>query len=164
MRFRTVAVALLGFMVAWGATPVLGLAAPARVHSHSRAVLTVLSLINHDRQSAGLGPLHLDAALDRAALGHSMDMAQRRYFSHTAPDGSSPFDRIVRAGERYHDAGENLGTDNGRLRKTMLMAIEVAMLNSPEHRANLLRSTFSRVGIGVTSSGGTVYLTEDFAG
>jgi uncharacterized protein YkwD len=38
------------------------------------------------------------------------------------------------------------------------------MLHSPEHRANLLRSTFTQVGIGIAVSGSSIYVTEDFTG
>jgi uncharacterized protein YkwD len=46
----------------------------------------------------------------------------------------------------------------------MVQRIEAAMLRSPEHRANLLRRSFLRVGIGIALYDGELYLTEDFAG
>jgi uncharacterized protein YkwD len=69
-----------------------------------------------------------------------------------------------RAGARYRYAGENLGTDTGSNQIAMLEAIETAMLQSPGHRANLLRATFTRVGVGIVTTPDSIYVTEDFAG
>jgi uncharacterized protein YkwD len=120
--------------------------------------------VNHDRAAHGLAPLRLNRLLTQVARLHSKDMATHDYFSHQGEDGSTPFSRLNRAGARYRFAGENLGTDTGTNQTLMLQAIETAMLQSPEHRANLLRSSFTRVGIGIVSTGDTIYVTEDFAG
>ncbi len=49
----------------------------------------MLQLINHARTQRGLAPLHVHAALSRAALAHSRDMMRRHYFSHSSPGGAS---------------------------------------------------------------------------
>jgi uncharacterized protein YkwD len=139
-------------------------AAPSAAPAHASASSLVLQLINHDRASAGLGPVSLNARLSAVALGHSIDMANRNYLSHDAPGGISPYDRMGRAGVTYHIAGENIGYDTGTSHWAMLRAIDVAMLNSPEHRANLLRRSFLRVGIGIAVIGDSLYVTEDFTG
>lgn len=122
------------------------------------------ALINMDRQAAGLPPLSPGVRLAIAARRHSLDMAVRHYTSHVTPEGLSPYQRMTQAGVRYRVAGENLGWDNGTDTTAMLQAIEVAMMNSPEHRANLLRSTFHFVGIGIAAEGDHLYVTEDFKG
>lgn len=124
----------------------------------------MLAIINADRHAAGLSALSFDNRDAQVAIQHSRDMATNHYFSHTSPEGLSPFDRLHRAGITYAVAGENLGTDTGTNKVAMLQAIEVAMLHSPEHRANLLRATFTHVGIGVTFHGGVIFVTEDFTG
>jgi uncharacterized protein YkwD len=111
-----------------------------------------------------VAPLRLNRLLTEAALLHSKDMATHNYFAHEGEDGSTPFSRMDHVGARYRYAGENLGTDSGTNQTLMLQAIETAMIQSPSHRANLLRSTFTRVGIGIVTTGDTVYVTEDFAG
>ena len=63
--------------------------------------------------------------------------------------------------------GENLAWGTGPLRTAS--AIVAAWLASPEHRANLLRPAFSRVGIGdlvgaFQGHGGAHVVTADFAG
>jgi uncharacterized protein YkwD len=124
----------------------------------------MLRIINADREAHGLGPLLVDGRTAQVALGHSVDMATSQYLSHSGRDGSSPFARMDRAGISYHLAGENIGYDAGTARSAMLHAIEAAMLRSPEHRANLLRVSFTHVGIGVAWRGGALYITEDFTG
>jgi uncharacterized protein YkwD len=69
-----------------------------------------------------------------------------------------------RAGIRFYEAGENLGYASGADLQKMLSMIDTAMMRSPEHRDNLLRTTFRRVGIGIVLTGDKVYVTEDFTG
>lgn len=122
----------------------------------------MLAFINQDRQAAGLAPLRMGRRLANVALAHSLDMADHGYLSHITPQGASPYDRMVQAGIHYRSAGENIGVDSGVSQMQMLKQIEGAMLKSPEHRANLLRPTFTRVGIGIAITGDQLYITEDF--
>src|SRR5687768_9957359 len=55
-------------------------------------------LLNRARVKEGLKPLARNGDLDQAAQEHSRDMAGRSYLDHTAPDGSEPMDRAIRAG------------------------------------------------------------------
>jgi uncharacterized protein YkwD len=107
----------------------------------------MLQLINQERAAAGLGPLRDDAELAEVARSHSRDMFARGYFSHIAPDGKDPFDRIRQAQVRFITAGENLA-----LAPTLRQAHE-GLMNSPGHRANILRPAFGRVGIGIVDGG-----------
>jgi uncharacterized protein YkwD len=162
-RFALVAVCLLS-LTTLAATPHAAAASTAWKAASYRTERFMLRVINHDRRVSGLAPLRFDSQLEHAAVAHSLDMAVHGYFSHTAPDGASPYDRMGSVGVRYHVAGENLGYDEGGQARSMLRSIEVAMLKSPEHRANLLRVSFQRVGIGIALAGSQVYVTEDFAG
>lgn len=137
-------------------------AASVRSHARFTAGREMLAIINTDRHAAGLSPLAFNTAVAAVAKSHSEDMALNHYFSHTSRTGLSPFDRLRQGGISYQTAGENLGLDSGTNRMAMFRTIEVAMLHSPEHRANLLRPTFTRVGIGVIARAGTMYVTEDF--
>lgn len=107
----------------------------------------MLHLINQERAAAGLGPLRADPELAEVARSHSRDMFARGYFSHVAPDGKDPFDRIRQAQMRFVTAGENLA-----LAPTLRQAHE-GLMNSPGHRANILRPAFGRVGIGIVDGG-----------
>jgi uncharacterized protein YkwD len=106
----------------------------------------MLDLVNAERSRAGLRPLAADEKLRQVARGHSLEMFQQDYFSHSSPTAGSPFDRMHAAGIQFTVAGENLA---------FAPNVEVAhqgLMNSPGHRANILRREFGRVGIGVIRS------------
>lgn len=107
----------------------------------------MLDLVNRERQTAGLPPLQADPELTEVARKHSADMFARGYFAHDTPDGLSPFDRMREANVRFLTAGENLA-----LAPTLQIA-HTGLMNSPGHRANILRREFGRVGIGVMDGG-----------
>jgi len=107
----------------------------------------LLELVNEERVSRGLQPLAADTALRRVARMHSADMFERGYFSHFTPEGADPFDRIRSGRIRFVTAGENLA-----LAPTVRIAHD-GLMNSPGHRANILRPQFGRVGIGIMDGG-----------
>jgi uncharacterized protein YkwD len=107
----------------------------------------MLDLVNQERQAAGLNPLQPDPELTEVARRHSADMFARGYFAHDTPEGLTPFDRMRDAGVRFLTAGENLA-----LAPTIPVA-HTGLMNSPGHRANILRPQFGRVGIGVMDGG-----------
>jgi uncharacterized protein YkwD len=124
----------------------------------------MLQLVNADRGQAGLPALRLSHRLTVAAQVHSLDMAEHRYFSHTARNGETVIQRFQAAGVRYHEAGENLGEAEDGAPLSMLRMINGVMMQSSHHRANLLDPQYRRIGISVVFTGQQVYVTEDFAG
>lgn len=107
----------------------------------------MLQLMNEERAAQGVGPLRADPELTAVARAHSRDMFARGYFSHVSPDGKDPFDRIRQAKVGYFVAGENIA-----LARTLPLAHQ-GLMNSPGHRANILRPAFGRVGIGIVDGG-----------
>ncbi len=107
----------------------------------------MLEMVNEERRAAGLNPLAPDPELTEVARRHSTDMFARGYFSHYTPEGRSPFDRIRESNVRFRTAGENLA-----LAPTLPIA-HTGLMNSPGHRANILRPEFGRVGIGIMDGG-----------
>ena len=108
---------------------------------------------------AAAPPLTLNTLLDRAALEHSRDMANRNYFDHTGSDGSTPADRITRTGYKWHMVGENLAAG--------MTAPEDAVagwVKSPHHCANLMTARFSEMGLAfaVNPSGSNIHWTQTF--
>jgi len=101
-----------------------------------QAEQSLLDAINDARETYHVQPLVRDARLDRWAREHSDEMIKQRYFGHSAHLERLP-GQVV---------GENLAWCSSWLR---IHAIIAAWLASPEHRANLLRPGFHRVGIGV---------------
>jgi uncharacterized protein YkwD len=116
----------------------------------------MLVLVNQERERAGLQPLQSDDSLKAVARAHSQEMFEAGYFAHISPNTGSPFDRMRKAGIRYLAAGENLA-----YAPTVQVAHE-GLMNSPGHRANILRPEFNKVGIGAIRSDfrGTMFSQE----
>jgi len=107
----------------------------------------MLDLVNQERAAHGLRPLAPDPELTEVARRHSADMFARGYFAHDTPEGLTPFDRMHQAHVQFLTAGENLA-----LAPTLPVA-HTGLMNSPGHRANILRPQFGRVGIGIVDGG-----------
>ncbi|CAN5866232.1 hypothetical protein BH18ACI4_BH18ACI4_26070 [soil metagenome] len=117
----------------------------------------MLRLVNKERISAGLRSLAPDPELTEVARRHSADMFARGYFAHDTPEGRDPFDRMRAGDVRFLTAGENLA-----LARTVQIA-HTGLMNSPGHRANILRSEFGRLGIGIMDGGMRgVMVTQNF--
>lgn len=118
----------------------------------------VLKLVNRARAENGLNPLLWADDLADIARAHSADMIERGFFSHTNPDGQSPFDRIKSNGISYRAAAENIAYGQPDAE-----AVMNSWMNSAGHRANILNENLKEIGIGaVKDSNGTVYWTQVF--
>ena len=117
----------------------------------------VIRLVNEIRASNGLKTLTYDWELARVAEYKSRDMRDRGYFSHTSPTYGSPFQMMKSFGISYRSAGENIAMGY----KTP-EAVVNAWMNSPGHKANILNSSFTHIGIGYVKDGN--YWTQMFVG
>lgn len=116
-----------------------------------------LTLLNQDRAENGLSALKSNSQLTTLARNYAKDMIDRNYFSHYNPEGQSPFDRMTAAGISYKTAGENLAINSS------VANAEKAFMNSSGHRANILNSTYTDVGVGVVrNASGQVYVVQEF--
>ncbi|GAA1423478.1 CAP domain-containing protein [Streptomyces thermospinosisporus] len=135
-------------------------ASPLTPEGLNGTLAEVLDLTNRERVRAGLPPLAADARLAAAAQAHSADMVARDFYSHTAPDGSRPWDRAAAAGFTGRTVGENIACGQRS-------AAEVVQgwMNSPGHRANILKPAFDRLGVGLAGGGRAgLYWTQLFGG
>lgn len=107
----------------------------------------MLARVNEERTSRGLVALVMDEELRGVARAHADDMFKRGYFAHDTPDGVDPFERMSQAGITYGLAGENLAL------APSLESAHTGLMNSPGHRANILKEGFRKVGIGVLDGG-----------
>lgn len=110
--------------------------------------LKVLELVNIERGKNGLSPLSINNDLSAVARMHSKDMNDRNFFSHTNPDGLSPFDRMKKYGISYRAAGENIAAGQA----TPEQVVD-SWMNSKGHRENILNPTYHKIGIGYYNSG-----------
>jgi uncharacterized protein YkwD len=113
----------------------------------ARVRAATLCLINAQRTRYGDRPLTENAMLDRAAVLHSLDMAQRHYFEHVDPDGVGPDARIMRQGYPPILVGENLAW--AETFKSPPAVIVSLWMKSPGHRANILEPRYREIGIGM---------------
>lgn len=107
---------------------------------------SIISLSNSSRAEAGLGDLSNNGQLTSAATAKANDMLEKDYFSHTSPDGKTPWDFISASGYGYVYAGENLAI--GYNNSTELHS---AWMNSPSHRENIMNPNFREIGVAVVS-------------
>lgn len=108
----------------------------------------VLRLVNVERAQAGLPALKNDWELARVAEHKSLDMAEKGYFSHNSPTYGSPFDMMKAYGINYRAAGENIAKGQ----RTPQEVVN-AWMNSSGHRANILSSNFTHMGVGYVKDG-----------
>jgi uncharacterized protein YkwD len=107
----------------------------------------MLDLVNDERRREGLHALTADPEATVVARDHARDMLARGYFSHVTPDGLDPGDRARRGRLAFRITGENLA-----LARNLPMAHQ-GLMDSPGHRANILRPAYGRVGIGIVDAG-----------
>lgn len=115
----------------------------------------VVRLVNVERAKQGLAPLKQDWQLSRVARYKSQDMRDLGYFSHTSPTYGSPFDMMRSFGISYRTAGENIAKGYSSPE-----AVVKGWMNSPGHRANILHSSYTHIGVGYVASGN--YWTQMF--
>ena len=113
-----------------------------------------LQLINDYRAGKGLAPLKLDPRLTIAAKAQSRDLASTDRISHYGSDGSSPWDRVKRAGYNARIAAENVGTGQASLDEVFKGWTE-----SPGHNRNLLLPGAHDMGIALVEDSKTEFKT-----
>ena len=104
----------------------------------------VLELVNQERTEQGLDALVWNEDVAKVAQEKAEDMARNGYFSHTSPTYGSPFEMMKSFGISYSAAGENIAKGY-----TTPEAVMHGWMNSEGHRANILNSQFTQLGVGV---------------
>ena len=138
------------------------LAPAAHAATLSQSERSLLGAVNDVRAAHNLRPLQVDQKLLATARGYSATMIQQDVFTHGAFS-----ERLAGSGARGPAFGENLAWGTGRLAGAR--NIVRLWMESPGHRANLLRPGWTRVGIGARVGNflgypGATVITADFAG
>lgn len=102
--------------------------------------------VNAERTRAGLSPVTADSSIVQVARAQSRDMFTRRYFSHYSPEGKDAGDRLKEGGVTFVVAGENLAYAPD------VKTAHEGLMNSPEHKKNILEPQFHHIGIGIIST------------
>lgn len=136
--------------------PVQGSSSVSAGIQSSSAASEVVRLTNSARSQNGYAALVEDGALSEAAAVRAREIA--RSFSHTRPSGASFSSALSESGVSYLRAGENIASG-----QKSASEVVNAWMNSPGHRANILNSSYSRIGSASVNIDGTLYWVQLFA-
>ena len=136
--------------------PVQGSSSVSAGIQSSSAASEVVRLTNSARSQNGYAALVEDGALSDAAAVRAREIA--RSFSHTRPSGASFSSALSESGVSYLRAGENIASG-----QKSASEVVNAWMNSPGHRANILNSSYSRIGSASVNIDGTHYWVQLFA-
>ena len=133
-----------------------------------KAILDAVNVARASARSCGnqrfapARPVTWNGTLGDAALAHSRDMAEHRYFSHKGRDGAGAAERALRAGYRWLRIGENIAAGQNSPAEVV-----AGWLSSPGHCANIMQAGFTEMGaayaINQGRTGERVYWTQVFA-
>lgn len=126
------------------------------VKTKSQSVLAVATNVspaalleetNAQRKATDAVSLTINEKLNGAAQKKAQDMVTRNYWSHKTPEGTDPWNFIIKENYEYKKAGENLayGFDSSD-------SVVNGWMNSQSHRENLLDKDFTEVGFGVANA------------
>jgi uncharacterized protein YkwD len=114
----------------------------------------ILYYTNQERAQQQLAPLIASDTLATVARAHSTDMKARNFFSHTNPDGLDPWERMTAAGYSFWCAAENIActssfttaSDPDTVGRSI---VQDQWMQSAGHRANILGTCVTEIGVGV---------------
>ena len=123
----------------------------------------IFQRVNEERSAAGLPALSYNTTMEHYARIKSKDMGDNGYFEHTDLQGRLMNERIQADGITYRAWGENIAYIQG-INDYSALGIRFMdnWMNSPGHKANILSSNFSSIGVGVCKIGDTYYATQEF--
>lgn len=114
-----------------------------KVQATNLSVNEVIVLTNKERTVRGLKALTVNEQLQIMAEVKAKDILAQQYFDHVSPEGRSMVNLAKDAGYSYTLIGENLALGNfGNS-----VALVRGWMNSPGHRANILQTKFTEIGV-----------------
>lgn len=124
--------------------PRLEVSADPPPSSREEAEERMLVLVNKDRAKHGLKALKNDPRLVSVGRKHSDEMLETGHVAHVSPRTGSAGDRVKAGNVRTAVVLENVARAYG------VGEAQQGLMNSPGHRANLLSTNVSHIGIGIT--------------
>ncbi len=118
-------------------------------------ITRIVELVNVQRAAAGLSPVTASAALSAAADVRAQEIVGN--FSHYRPNGTYFNTVLDQRGISYNGAGENIAYGYDTPERVM-----TEWMNSAGHRANILDSRYTKLGVGYYEQGGVKYWTQMF--
>lgn len=128
----------------------------------------MLRLTNQQRAKTGLAELDRDGCLSQLARAQSTDMLVNRYVGHVNTAGQGASLRVgIHCRTFVGTSGENVWTGSGHdvaPAKRLARLIMDNWMQSPGHRANILRPDFNLMGVGVVYRNSRISATQVFGG
>src|SRR5690348_1126813 len=121
----------------------------------SNVARNLFEAANRARKSKGLPPFKWDEALATAAQTHAREMAKHNSVAHQFRGEETLPVRVKKAGARYGWLAENVDAGPSAAN------IHQQLMNSPDHRANLMDKEMDSIGVGAVQSGGQWFVTQD---
>ena len=118
-------------------------------------ITRIVELVNVQRAAAGLSPVTASAVLSAAADVRAQEIVGN--FSHYRPNGTYFNTVLDQRGISYNGAGENIAYGYDTPERVM-----TEWMNSASHRANILDSRYTKLGVGYYEQGGVKYWTQMF--
>jgi hypothetical protein len=136
---------------------VVVLAAQTEILQRNESESEFFELLNHERSEQGLPQLRWDDSLFKAARKHALLMLDLNSMEHQLPGEPALADRLAAAGARFSYVAENIAFGGSPA------TIHDGWMHSPGHRANILSSRVTAVGIAAVRGNNGLYAVEDFA-
>lgn len=123
----------------------------------------IFNKVNEERAKAGVTALTYNTTMQKYARIKSKDMGDNNYFSHEDLNGNLITTQMKNDGVSYKAWGENIAYIGGNVSADSLaQQFMTKWMNSSGHRANILSTNFSSIGVGVYKIGNKVYATQEF--
>lgn len=123
----------------------------------------IFNKVNEERAKAGVSTLTYNTTMQKYARIKSQDMGDNNYFSHEDLNGNLITTQMKNDGVSYKAWGENIAYISGVSDANALAEqFMTQWMNSSGHRANILSTNFSSIGVGVYKIGNKVYATQEF--
>ena len=123
----------------------------------------IYNKVNEERAKAGVPALTYNNTMQKYARIKSQDMGDNNYFSHEDLNGNLITTQMKNDGVSYKAWGENIAYIGGNVSADALaQQFMTNWMNSVGHRANILSTNFSSIGVGVYKIGNKVYATQEF--
>lgn len=123
----------------------------------------IFNKVNAERAKVGVPALTYNNTMQKYARIKSQDMGDKNYFSHEDLNGNLITVQMKKDGVSYRAWGENIAYIGGISDANALAnKFMTNWMNSSGHRANILSTNFSSIGVGVYKIGNKVYATQEF--
>ena len=103
----------------------------------------MLNLINEEREKVGVDPLEIYSPINYTAQEKAEDLHETGVFDHYSDNLGMFYDQYEKAGITYSGGGENIACGYSDVK-----AVMKGWMQSPGHKANILKEKWTHVGIG----------------